>query len=135
MTVLQLRLTAKIEASSFEYSSYVRGAARGPEDQARGPGMPTVGDARPRRRVVDPAHPARRLRRLLALRPVPGEPRHLIQPADQPAQADGRRRPARTAPVSGKPGPLRVPADRTRPFPPARTRRPGRMGQRAPGPP
>jgi len=61
---------------------------------------------------VDAAHPSWRLRRLHPLRPVPGQPGHFIdfiEPADQPTQASGRRRLARTSLRDASPFGLAMP--------------------------
>ena len=104
----------------------------GREDQARRPRMPAVRDARPGRRVVDAADPPRRLRRLHPLRRVPSQPRHLVEPAHQPAQATRRQRTARTSPVPGAPTAPRIRTDRPRSLTPTGHRRPRRLGQRPP---
>src|SRR5947207_12569504 len=94
--------------------------------------MPAVGHGRPGGRVVDAPDPPRRVRRLHALRPVPGEPRHLVEPAHEPPQAAGRDRAPRAAPVPAAPTAPRVRPHRPRPLTPAGHRRARRVGQRTP---
>ena len=78
--------------------------------------MPALVDARDHRRMVDGAHPPRRLRRLPPVRPDPGQPRHLVEPAHDSAETTRQRGHLVQAALRGPSTPLRLCAHGSRPF-------------------